>query len=320
MLTHGKSFKVFACNSSQLLASKIVALLDASLGKATIGRFSDGEISISVEESVRGIDVYIIQSTNYPVNDNIMEILLLADAFKRASAARITAVIPYFGYARQDRKAKSRDPISAKLVADLISTTGIDRVLTLDLHTPQIQGFFNIPVDNLLGVPLLVPYYREKFQDEIDNIVAVSPDFGSVSRARAFAQKLNIPIAIVDKRRKAPNESEVMNIIGDVKNKRVILIDDMIDTAGTICNAASSILENGGAKEVYACASHGVLSGQAPKRLSESVIKELIILDTIYQTQEKQIPQLKTLTVAGLFAEAIKRIYEDRPLATLFDC
>ena len=242
----------------------------------------------------------------------------MIDAFKRASAGRITAVIPYFGYARQDRKAKARDPISAKLVADLIATAGADRVLTMDLHAAQIQGFFNIPVDHLLGGPILAPYFMEKFKDDMDDIVIVSPDFGSVTRARNFAQKLNVPIAIIDKRRPKPNVSEVMNIIGDVKGKKVILVDDMIDTAGTIVKGAEALVEKGGAKEVYACCTHPVLSGPAIERLESSPIKELVCLNTIELPPEKIMKKTKVLSVAPMFAEAIERIYEDVSVSPLF--
>ena len=243
----------------------------------------------------------------------------MIDAFKRASAGRITAVIPYLGYARQDRKTKARDPISAKLVADLITTAGADRVLSMDLHCPQIQGFFNIPVDHLLGVPLLAPYFVEKFKDSRDNCMVVSPDLGSVTRARNFAQRFDAPLAIVDKRRQKANVCEVMNIIGDVKDKDVILVDDMIDTAGTLCNAAKAIIEIGGAKNVYACATHGVLSGPAMERIQNSVIKELVILDTIAMPEEKKIDKITILPVAPVFAQAIQRIYADQSVSTLFN-
>ncbi|MCI7351222.1 MAG: ribose-phosphate pyrophosphokinase, partial [Ruminococcus sp.] len=281
--------------------------------------FSDGEISVSIKESVRGSDVFVVQSTSTPVNDHMMELLIMLDAFKRASAGRITAVIPYMGYARQDRKAKARDPISAKLVADLLTTAGADRILTMDLHAAQIQGFFNIPVDHLLGVPILVPYFVEKFKDVHDDIMVVSPDLGSVTRARNFAQRFDAPLAIVDKRRQKANVCEVMNIIGDVRGKKVILVDDMIDTAGTLCNAAKAIIEIGGAEEVYACATHGVLSGPAIERIQASPIKELVLLDTIVLPKEKQIDKIVTLPVAPVFAQAIQRIYADKPVSTLFN-
>ncbi len=319
MNLHGKDIKIFTGNSNPNVARQIAATLGLPLGQAEVGTFSDGEISVSIKESVRGSDVFVVQSTCAPVNDNLMELLILLDAFKRASAGRITAVIPYYGYARQDRKAKARDPISAKLVADLITAAGADRVLTMDLHAPQIQGFFNIPVDHMLGVPFMVPYYTQKFADERQNVVVVSPDLGSVTRARNFAQRFDAPLAIIDKRRQKANVSEVMNIIGDVRGKRVILVDDVIDTAGTLTNAAQALIDIGGAKEVYACATHGVLSGPAVERLRSSCIKEVLLLDTIAVPPEKQIDKIVTLPVAPVFAEAIDRIYEDKPISTLFD-
>ena len=314
---HGKDIKIFACNSNRQVAQQIANGLGLPLGKSDVSTFSDGEISVSLHESVRGSDVFIVQSTCAPVNNHLMEMLIMIDAAKRASAARITAVIPYMGYARQDRKAKARDPISAKLVADLITTAGADRVLTMDLHAPQIQGFFNIPVDHLLGVPLLVPHFIEKLADIRDDVVVVSPDFGSVTRARNFAQRFDAPIAIIDKRRQRANVCEVMNIIGNVKDKTVILVDDMIDTAGTLCNAARAVIETGGAREVYACATHGVLSGPAFDRIAASPIKELVLLDTIPQDTSK-LDNLTLLPVAPVFSEAIERIYEDKPVSTLF--
>ncbi len=319
MNVHGKDIKIFCGNSNKEVASSIAEALGLPLGKSEVVRFSDGEISVSIMESVRGSDVFVVQSTSTPVNDNLMELLIMIDAFKRASAGRITAVIPYMGYARQDRKAKSRDPISAKLCADIITAAGADRVLTMDLHCPQIQGFFNIPVDHLLGVPILAPYFIEKFKDIKDECMIVSPDLGSVTRARNFAQKFGAPFAIVDKRRQKANVCEVMNIIGDVRDKKVILVDDMIDTAGTLCNAAKAIIEIGGATEVYACATHGVLSGPAIERIQNSVIKELVILDTIALPEEKKIDKIKVLPVAPVFAQAINRIYADEPISPLFN-
>ena len=311
MNIHGKDIKIFAANSTVRVSEQIAECLGLPLGKSEVSTFSDGEITVSLFESVRGSDCFIIQSTCAPVNNNIMEMLIMIDAMKRASAARITAVIPYFGYARQDRKAKARDPISAKLVADLITTAGADRVLTMDLHVPQIQGFFNIPVDHLLGAPVLSNYLKDRIGDNVDEYVAVSPDLGSVTRARTFATRLGCPLAIVDKRRQKANVSEVMNIIGDVRGKKVILIDDMVDTAGTLCNSAQALIDKGGATEVIACATHGVLSGPAIERLQNSCIKELILLDTIPLPPEKAIPKITLLPVAPLFAEAIERIYED---------
>jgi len=318
MNLHGKDIKIFSANSNPQVAREIAKELGLPIGKSDVALFSDGEISVSIHESVRGSDVFVIQSTSAPVNRNLMELLLMIDAFKRASAGRITAVIPYFGYARQDRKAKARDPISAKLVADLITTAGADRILTMDLHAPQLQGFFNIPVDHLLGVPILLPYYNEKFKDSKEDLVVVSPDLGSVTRARNFASRIEAPLAIIDKRRQRANVSEVMNIIGNVEGKRVILVDDMVDTAGGLCNAAKALVEKGGAKEIYACATHGVLSGPAVERIAESQIEELVFLDTIQLPEEKRLDKIKQLPVAPVFAEAIERIYLDKPVSPLF--
>ena len=318
MNIHGKDIKIFAANSTVRVSEQIAECLGLPLGKSEVSTFSDGEITVSLFESVRGSDCFIIQSTCAPVNNNIMEMLIMIDAMKRASAARITAVIPYFGYARQDRKARSREPITSKLVADLITTAGADRVLTMDLHVPQIQGFFNIPVDHLLGAPVLSNYLKDRIGDNVDEYVAVSPDLGSVTRARTFATRLGCPLAIVDKRRQKANVSEVMNIIGDVRGKKVILIDDMVDTAGTLCNSAQALIDKGGATEVIACATHGVLSGPAIERLQNSCIKELILLDTIPLPPEKAIPKITLLPVAPLFAEAIERIYEDKPVSTMY--
>ena len=315
---HGKDIKIFAANASPRVAKQISECLGLPMGKSEVSTFSDGEIAMSLFESVRGSDCFIVQSTCAPVNNNIMELLIMIDAMKRASAARITAVIPYFGYARQDRKAKARDPISAKLVADLITTAGADRVLTMDLHAPQIQGFFNIPVDHLVGAPLLSAYLKERIGAAVDEYVVVSPDLGSVTRARNFAARLSCPLAIIDKRRQKANVCEVMNIIGDVRGKKVILVDDMIDTAGTLCNAANAIVEKGGATEVIACATHAVLSGPAVERIKNSAIKELILLDTIALPEEKKLPNCIVLPVAPLFAEAIERIYEDKPVSPMF--
>ncbi|NLT39560.1 MAG: ribose-phosphate pyrophosphokinase [Clostridiales bacterium] len=318
MIPHGKEIKVFTGNSNRQLAESICKELGIKLGSNEIKTFSDGEVSVSIYETVRGTDVFVVQSTCNPVNDNLMELLIMIDAFKRASAGRITAVIPYFGYARQDRKAKARDPISAKLVADMLTVAGANRVLTMDLHAAQIQGFFNIPVDNLLGSSLFVRYYKRKFGEDICNMIVVAPDIGSVSRARTFSQRMGMGLAIVDKRRQKANSSEVMNIIGDVKGKRVILLDDMVDTAGSLCGAAKALVEIGGAEEIYACASHGVLSGQALDRINESVIKELLLLDTIPLPAGADTNRIKVISVASLFAEAIERIYEEISVSTLF--
>lgn len=318
MNLHGKDIKIFSANSNKPVASGIATTLGLPLGKSEVTKFADGEISVSIGESVRGSDVFVVQSTCKPVNDHIMELLIMIDAFKRASAGRITAVIPYFGYARQDRKAKARDPISAKLVADLITVAGADRVLTMDLHAPQIQGFFNIPMDHLLGSPILVPYFCKKMPDK-ENVVIVSPDLGSVARTRKFAEKYDAPLAIIDKRRPKANVSEVMNIIGDVKDKKVILVDDMIDTAGTLCHAAKALVERGGASEVYACATHGLLSDPAIQRIEESPIKELVLLDTIpLEKAGRESSKILQLPVSPVFAEAIERIYEDKPVSPLF--
>lgn len=317
MITHGTSIKIFTGNSNPKLAKEIAEHVGIPMGNSMVTTFSDGEISVNIYETVRGSDVFVVQSTCSPGNDNLMEMLIMIDAFKRASAGRITAVVPYYGYARQDRKAKARDPITAKLIADLITSAGADRVLTMDLHAAQIQGFFSIPVDHLLGLPILSQHFLER-GFENDGIVVVSPDLGSVTRARNFANRLNAPLAIVDKRRPKANVSEVMNIIGDIDGKKVILIDDMIDTAGTLVQGARALMEKG-AKEIYACATHGVLSGPAIERIQNSPIKELIITDTIPLPPEKHIDKIRVLSVAPLFAEAIDRIYEDLPVSTLFE-
>ena len=309
--------KVFTCNAHPKLAAEIAKNLGITLGKSEVSMFSDGEISVKIDEKVRGTDVYIIQPTSTPVNEHLMEMLIMIDAMRRASAGRVTAVIPYYGYARQDRKTRARDPISAKLVADLIEKAGADRVLTMDLHCSQIQGFFDIPVDHLVGMPLLTKHYLENFP-HLENGIAVSPDLGSVVRARAFGSKLEIPLAIIDKRRPKANVSEVMNIIGEVEGKHVILIDDMIDTAGTICNAADA-LKARGAAGVYACCTHGVLSGPAIERIEKSAIEQLVVLDTIQIPEHKQIDKIQQISVAPIFADAIRRIHEDMSVSKLFD-
>ncbi len=318
MIAHGKDIKIFAGNSTRALAQDICNRLGTQLGNAETGRFSDGENFVSIYETVRGSDVFVVQSTCSPVNDNLMELLIMIDAFRRASAGRITAVIPYFGYARQDRKTKPRDPISAKLVANLITRAGADRVLTMDLHASQIQGFFDIPVDDLRGNPIFTHHFHDRFLGQEDRTVVVSPDVGSVARARAFAQKLGMPLAIVDKRRQKANSSEVMNIIGDVKGKQVILFDDMVDTAGSLCGAAQALVEIGGATDVYACASHGVLSGPAYERIEQSYIKELFFLDTI-PPRPNGCQKIQYLSVADMFAEAIERIYQEVSVSKLFN-
>ena len=308
-------YKIFAGNSNDELAKAIADKLGKPLGRATVTKFSDGEISVNVWESVRGRDIYIIQSTCNPVNDNLMELLIMIDAMKRASAGRINAVIPYYGYARQDRKAKARDPITAKLVANLIEAAGADRVLTMDLHANQIQGYFDIPVDHLLGMPILAKYFIDK---QMEDVVIVSPDHGSVTRARNMAQYLNCPIAIIDKRRPEPNKSEIMNIIGNIEGKNCIILDDMIDTAGTICNAANAIKAMG-AKAVFAGATHAVLSGPACERLEASAIEELVLLNTVPLAEEKKLEKMTFLSVAPLFAEAISRVFSNGTVSELFD-
>ena len=307
-------YKIFTGNSHPALAEEIANIMGKPLGKAAVNKFSDGEISVSLWETVRGIDTYIVQPTCNPTNDSLMELLIMIDAMKRASAGRINAVIPYYGYARQDRKAKARDPITAKLVADLLQSAGADRVVTMDLHAAQIQGYFDIPVDHLLGMPILVKYFKEK---NLQDLVVVSPDHGSVTRARNLAQPLDVPIAIVDKRRPNAKVSEIMNVIGDVKGKNVILVDDMVDTAGTITNAANA-MKDMGAVDVYACATHPVLSGPAIERIEKSAIKEMVLLNTVPLSPEKQIDKIKTLSVAPMFAEAMIRIFTNTSLNGLF--
>ena len=311
--------KIFSGNSNTNLAESIVSHLNMNIGKCLVSKFSDGEISVSITESVRGCDCFIIQSTCNPVNTNMMELLIVVDALKRASAGRITAVVPYFGYARQDRKTKARDPISARLCANLISTAGADRVLTMDLHAPQIQGFFNIPLDHLVGFSVFVEYIKKVIKKEKNEIVVVSPDVGSVTRARNLAEKLDASIAIVEKRRQKANVSEVLNIIGDVEGKTAIMADDMIDTAGTLCNAANAILKIGKAKKVYACATHGVLSGPAIERLKNSAIEKLLISDTIPTSKENRIEKIEVLSVSHIFAKAIEKIHKNESVSSLFE-
>ena len=320
MISHGKEIKVFSGNSNPQLAASICKLLGVEQGRIKATQFADGECSISVEEPVRGADVFLVQSTCKPVNDSLMELLVMIDAMRRASAGRITAVMPYFGYARQDRKAKARDPISAKLVANMITTAGADRVLTMDLHAAQIQGFFDIPVDNLMGSHLFVKHFIKMFGKGNEDVMVVSPDVGSTARARAFSMKLGTNMAIVDKRRERANQSEVMNIIGNVEGKTCILLDDIVDTAGSLCGAAKAIKELGGAKKVYACATHGVLSGPAIARIEESCIEELLLLDTIpYPADKPKCDKIHYISTAAVFAEAIRRIYEEVSISNLFD-
>ncbi len=310
-----QDMKLIAGNSNPILAQEISKILDIPLTKATIETFSDGEISVNVNETVRGSDVYVIQSTSAPINDHLMELLIIIDAMKRASAGRINAVIPYYGYGRQDRKAKSRDPITAKLVADLITVAGADRVITMDLHATQIQGFFNMPVDHLLGMNIIADYFKSL---ELSDLVVVSPDAGSVKRSRRLAEKLDAPLAIIDKRRPKANVSEVMNIIGDIVNKNCILMDDMIDTAGTILNGADALMKLG-AKSVYPACTHGVLSGPAIERLKSDNIKQVVTLNTIQIPDEKKLEKIKILSVGNLFAKAIERVHDSQSLSKLFD-
>ena len=312
---HGQ-IKLFSASANDQLAKEIAGILKLPLGQCDVKSFSDGETAISIYETVRGCDAFIIQPTSAPANDHLMQLLIMIDAMRRASASRITAVIPYFGYARQDRKNKARDPVTAKLVSNLITAAGADRVLTMDLHAPQIQGFFDIPLDHLLGGPIMTAHYQHRnFVDE--NLVIVSPDLGSVARVRAFAESVNSPLAIIDKRRPMANACEVMNIIGDIKGKRCILVDDMIDTAGTIANGAAALMERG-AIEVSACCTHAVLSGPAIERIQNSPLKELVVTNTIQLPSEKMIEKIRVLSVATMFAEAIERVYEDQPVSSLF--
>ena len=320
MISHGKEIAVFNGNANPQLAKDICSSLFITPGNCSISHFADGECSVSVYEPVRGKDVFIVQPTCNPVNDNLMELLIMIDAMRRASAGRITAVIPYFGSARQDRKAKSRDPISAKLVANLITVAGADRVLTMDLHAAQIQGFFDIPVDNLLGSHLFVRHFQKMFGKGNEEVMVVSPDVGSTARARAFAMKLGVNMAIVDKRRERANQSEVMNIIGNVEGKICILLDDIVDTAGSLCGAAKALKDVGGAKEIFACVTHGVLSGPALQRVEESSIEHLLLLDTIpYPADKPLLQKISYISAAPVFAEAIRRIYEEVSIANIFD-
>lgn len=308
--------KIFALNSNRPLAQKIADEVGMELGKLSVDRFSDGEIQINIEESVRGDNVYVIQSTSAPVNDNLMELMIMIDALRRASANTINVVLPYYGYARQDRKARSREPITAKLVANMLQNSGVTRIVALDLHAAQIQGFFDIPVDHLMGAPLLADYFIN--EGVAANAVVVSPDHGGVTRARALAEFLKAPIAIIDKRRPRPNVAKIMNIIGDVKGKKCIMIDDMIDTAGTISKGAQALMD-AGAEEVYASATHAVLSGPAIERLDNSPLKQVVVTDSIQLPDEKQIDKIVQVSVAPLIGAAIKRINENRPVSPLFN-
>ncbi|MFY4777228.1 ribose-phosphate diphosphokinase [Metabacillus sp. RGM 3146] len=309
------NLKIFTLNSNRPLAEEIANVVGVELGKCSVQHFSDGEIQINIEESIRGCDCYIIQSTSDPVNEHLMELLIMIDALKRASSKTINIVMPYYGYARQDRKARAREPITAKLVANLLETAGATRVITLDLHAPQIQGFFDMPIDHLMGVPILGDYFSKK---NLKDIVIVSPDHGGVTRARRLADRLKAPIAIIDKRRPRPNVSEVMNIVGNIEGRTAILIDDIIDTAGTITLAANALVENG-ATDVYACCTHPVLSGPAIERIQKSQIKELVITNSICLPEEKKIDKIIELSVAPLIGEAIIRVHEDQSISMLFD-
>ena len=316
MITHGNSIEILSGSSNKELAQAVATQLGLTLGNADVAKFSDGEISIGLPQTVRGRDIFIIQSTSSPVNDNLMELLIMIDACKRASAGRITAVMPYFGYARQDRKARPRDPITAKLCADILTAAGADRVMTMDLHAAQIQGFFDIPVDHLYGAPLLAKNFKNKMDE---NWVIVSPDVGSVGRARNFASRVDASLAIVDKRRPKANAIEVMNVIGDVQGKTCLMVDDMIDTAGTICQGAEALIKNG-AKEVYACCTHGVFSGPAMERITKSPIKELAVLDTIDMPESvKNNPKIKILSSAKALAKAITAVYSDSSLSAIYE-
>ncbi len=310
------SMKIFSGNSNLALAQDICSYFDFQLGKASVTKFSDGEINLEIKENVRGMDIFIIQSTCMPVNDHLMELLVMIDAFKRASAERITATIPYYGYARQDRKVAPRAPISAKLVADLLTSAGADRILTMDLHAGQIQGFFNIPVDNLYASPIMIKHLADKYKD--NDLVIVSPDAGGVERARAFAKRLGASLAIIDKRRLRPNEAEIMNIIGEIENKNALILDDMVDTAGTLVQAAEAVHQRE-AKSVSACCTHAVLSGPAVERINDSCLEELIVSNTIpLNNATKQSPKITMLSIAELFAEAIKRIHKNDSVSSLF--
>ncbi|MDR1150320.1 MAG: ribose-phosphate pyrophosphokinase [Clostridiales bacterium] len=316
-MSHEKRLILLNCNSNIKLANDIALALNLNLTSSKVLRFSDGEINVVIEETVRDADVFIIQSTSPPVNDNLMELLIMSDAVKRASASSINAVIPYFGYARQDRKTRARDPISAKLVSDIITCAGANRILTMDLHCEQIQGFFDIPVDNLSGAPIFVNYFKNKFQKDFKNITIVSPDFGSVTRARFFANKLNMPLAIIDKRRSRANMSEILNVIGCVKNRIIIMLDDMIDTAGTITNAANE-LKRRGAIKICVCCTHALLSGEAINKINNSAIDELVALDTIFIPENKKFSKLKIISVANIFATAIKHVHQGLSVSGLF--
>ncbi len=310
-----RKLKLFTLSSNRELAKEIADIIGVELGKCTVKRFSDGEIQINIEESIRGCEVFVVQSTSDPVNENLMELLIMIDALKRASAKTINIVMPYYGYARQDRKARAREPITAKLVADLLQTAGATRLITIDLHAPQIQGFFDIPIDHLVGVTMLADYFKNK---KLQDVVVVSPDHGGVTRARKMADRLKAPLAIIDKRRPRPNVAEVMNIIGNIEGKTAILVDDIIDTAGTLTLAANALIENG-AKEVYAGCTHPVLSGPAVERIKHSQLKELVVTNSINLPEEKKIEKIVQLSIAPQLAEAITRVFEHKSISEIFD-
>ncbi|MHC0551447.1 ribose-phosphate diphosphokinase [Salinicoccus sp. CNSTN-B1] len=312
------NLRLFSLKANEPLAREIADHIGIPLGKCQVNRFSDEEVQINIEESVRGCDVFVVQSTSQPVNEHLMELLIMIDALKRASAATINIVMPYYGYARQDRKSRSREPITAKLVANLIETAGADRVISLDLHAPQLQGFFDIPIDHLMGVPILSDYFVEHKGLDFEEVVVVSPDHGGVTRARKMADRLKTPIAIIDKRRPKPNVAEVMNIVGEIEGRTAIIIDDIIDTGGTMKLAAQALLDKG-AKEVYACCTHPVLSGPAISRIEESVIKELVVTNSIQMPEEKKSSKIVELSVGELMAQAIVRVYEEESVSILFD-
>ena len=316
MLSDENKLRIFTGNANPDLAREIAAYLGTTVGDPVVNRFTNGEVQVMINESVRGKDIFIVQPTCGPiVNDNVMELLIMADAFKRASANHITAVIPYYGYARQDRKARGREPITAKLMADLLETAGITRVVTIDLHAAQIQGFFNIPCDHMPGGPLMAEYIKSK---NLEDMVVISPDLGGVSRARNFAEMLNAPLAIIDKRRPEPGVAEVMNLIGDVKGKTCIMVDDMVDTAGSLTEGARA-LKKFGAKEVYACCTHPILPDPALSRIAQSDITELVVTNTIPLAPSKKHPKIKVLSIAPILAETILRIYNDWSVSQLFD-
>jgi ribose-phosphate pyrophosphokinase len=309
------NFKMFTLNSSQKLTNEMAKILGCEIGKCSVKRFSDGEVQINIEESVRGKEVFVVHSTSHPVNDHILELLIMIDALKRASAESIHVVMPYFSYARQDRKARAREPITAKLIANLLENAGATRVLTMDFHSSQIQGFFDIPVEHLIGIPIFAEYYKKK---ELEDVIVVAPHGGSVGRARKLAESLGTPIALIDRRKPERNMNEIMHIVGDIDGKNVIIVDDLIDTGATITFAANALTEEG-ANEVYVCCTHAVLSGPAVERIESSKIKELIVTNTIDLPDEKAITKMKTLSVAPIFVEAIDRIHNKKAVSPLFE-